>query len=133
MIFVDWSALSLHSPVEGVWVDDVCPFLIKKCQPIRKTVFELVKRVVEWTPPDRWDEENNWLLEGRTVLVFKSGDRKDPANYRPITCLPTVTKAVTLATHKRMRRWLFGRIERSLLEYEQRGVTTSQGGCYTPS
>ena len=52
---------------------------------------------------------------------------KDPANYRPITCLPTITKMVTLAIHKRMRRWLFGRIEMSLLECEQRGVWTSQG------
>ena len=34
---------------------------------------------------------------------------------------------VTLAIHKRMRRWLFGSVERSILEYEQRGVRTSQG------
>ena len=34
---------------------------------------------------------------------------------------------VTLAIHKRMRRWLFGNVERSILEYEQRGVRTSQG------
>ena len=87
----------------------------------------MVKKMVEWKLTDRWDEENSWLLEGRTVLIFKGGDRKDPANYRHITCLPTVTKMVTLAIHKRMRRWLFGRIERSLLEYEQRGGRTSQG------
>ena len=52
----------------------------------------MVKKMVEWKVKDRWDEENNWLLEGRTVLIFKGGDRKDPANYRPITCLPTITK-----------------------------------------
>ena len=76
---------------------------------------------------DRWDEENNWLLEGRTVLIFKGGDRKDHANYRPITCLPTITKMVTLAIHKRMRRWLFGSVNSGILECEQRGVRTSQG------
>ena len=65
---------------------------------------------------DRWDEENNWLLEGRTVLIFKGGDRKDPANYRPIICLPTITKMVTLAIHKRMQKYLFNNGERSLLE-----------------
>ena len=75
----------------------------------------------------RWDDENNWLLEGRTVLIFKGGDRKDPANYRPITCLPTITKMVTLAIHKRMQRYFFGNGERPILEFEQRGVRSSQG------
>ena len=70
-------------------MDSVFSFHIKKCPPIRKAVFELVKKLVEWRVTDAWDEENNWLLEGRTVLIYKGGDRKDPANYRPITCLPT--------------------------------------------
>ena len=83
--------------------------------------------MVEWKVEERWDEENNWLLEGRTVLIFKGGDRKNPANYRPITCLPTITKMVTLAIHKRMRNYLFGTVESSILECEQRGVRTSQG------
>ena len=60
-------------------------------------------------------------------MIFKGGDRKDTANYRPITCLPTITKMVTLAIHKRMRGWLFGSVERSILENEQCGVRTSQG------
>ena len=108
-------------------VDSVYSFPIKKCPPIRKAVFKLVKRLVEWKVTERWDEENNWLLKGRTVLIFKGGDRKDPANYRPITCLPTSTKMVTLAIHKRLRKYLFGNGERSILEFEQRGVRTSQG------
>ena len=78
-------------------------FPVKKHPPIRKAVFDLVKKMVEWEVADRRDDENNWLLEGRTVLIFKGGDRKDPANYRPITCLPTITKMVTLAIHKRMQ------------------------------
>ena len=34
---------------------------------------------------------------------------------------------VTLAIHKRMQRFLFGKGERSILELDQRGVRTSQG------
>ena len=34
---------------------------------------------------------------------------------------------VTLAIHKRMQRYLFGNGERSIMEFEQRGVRTSQG------
>ena len=119
--------LRCTAPWKACGVDSVYSFPIKKCPPIRKAVFELVKKMVEWKVTDRWYEENNWLLEGRTVLIFKGGDRKDPANYRPITCLPTITKMVTLAIHKRMQRFLFGNGERSILECDQRGVRTSQG------
>ena len=92
------------------------------------TFNSLIKgRMVEWKVHDHWDDANNWLLEGRTVLIFKGGNRKDPANYRPITCLPTITKMVTLAIHKRMQRFLFGNGENSILELDQRGFRTSQG------
>ena len=89
---------------------------IKKCPQVKKAVYQLVKSMVEWSKANSWDEENNWLLEGRTVLIFEGGDRKDPVNYRPITYLPTVTKMVTLAIHKRMRKWLFGNCERNVMD-----------------
>ena len=119
--------LRCTAPWKACGVDSVYSFPIKKCPPIKKAVFELVKRMVEWKVYDSCDEGNYWLPEGMTVLIFKGGDRKDPSNYRPITCLPTITKMVTLAIHKRMRRWLFGSVERSILECEQRGVRTTQG------
>ena len=119
--------LMCTAPWKACGVDSVYSFPIKKCPPIKKAVFELVKTMVEWKVQDRWEEENNWLMEGRTVLIYKSGDRKDPTNYRPITCLPTITKMVTLAIHKRMWGLLFGSVERSILESEQRGVRSSQG------
>ena len=119
--------LRCTAPWKACGVDSVYSFPIKKCQPIKKAVFQLVKKMVEWRVTDNWDEENNWLLEGRTVLIFKGGDRKDPANYRPIKCLPVITKRVTLAIHKRMQKFLFGSVEASILESEQRGVRTSQG------
>ena len=119
--------LRCTAPWKACGVDGVFSFPIKKCPAIKKAVFHLVKRLVEWNVTDRWDEENNWLLEGRTVLIYKGGDRNDPANYRPITCLPTITKMVTLAIHKRMRGWLFGSVETGILENEQRGVRSSQG------
>ena len=119
--------LRCTAPWKACGVDSVDSFPIKRCPLIKKAVFQLVKSMVKWKVKDKLDEENNWLLEGRTVLIYKGGDRKDPANYRPITCLPTITKMVTLAIHKRMQRYLFGNGERSILELEQRGVRSSQG------
>ena len=99
-------------PWKACGVDSVYSFPIKKCPPIGKAVFELVKSLVEWRATDSWDEENSWLLEGRTVLIYKGGDRKDPANNRPITCLPTITKMVTLTIHKRIQKCLMDLIGR---------------------
>ena len=71
----------------------------------------MLKNILGWKVVDERDE--NWLLEGRTVHIFKGGERKDPANYRTIACLPTITKIITLAIHKRMRKWLFGSVEKN--------------------
>ena len=108
--------LPCTAPWKACGEDSVNSFPIEKCPPIRKAVYQLVKKMVEWSVGNEWDEENKRLLEGRTVPIFQGGDRKDPANYRPITCLQTITKMVTLAFHKRMRNWLFESLERSPLD-----------------
>ena len=51
--------LRCTEPWKACGVDSVYSFPIKKCPPIRKAVFDLVKKMVEWTVVDRWDEENN--------------------------------------------------------------------------
>ena len=119
--------LRCTDPWNACGVDSVYSFPIKKCPPIKKAVFELVRKLVEWRVTDAWDEENNWLLEGRPILIFKGGDRKDPPNYRPITCLPTITKMVTLAIHKRMRRWFFVSTTKAFHRLVE--VVACQSGC----
>lgn len=37
-----------------------------------------------------------YLCTGVTNLIYKNGDKNNPKNYRPITCLPTVYKLLTL-------------------------------------
>ena len=81
--------------------------------------------MVVWRLTDSLDE-NNRLHEGRTVLMYKDGDRTDPTNYRPITRFPTITKIVTIAIHEQTRKWLFGNIVLNIPVFEQNGVGTSQ-------
>ena len=54
------------TPWKACGVDSAYSFPIKKYPLIRKAVYELVKEMVEWKLTDHWDEENSWLLEGRT-------------------------------------------------------------------
>ena len=117
----------MHSPVEGMWSRQHRLLPHQEVSSDQKSGVPVGETVGLWKVTYNWNDEDSWLLEGRTVLIFKGGDRKDPTNYRPITCLPTITKMVTLAIHRRMRGWLFGSLEENILEYEQRGVRTSQG------
>lgn len=48
-------------------------------------------------------ETPQWLTTGRTTLVPKKLDTKNPANYRPITCLPIIYKILTNVITNRMK------------------------------
>ena len=63
-------------------MDSVNSFHIKKCPPIKKAVFELVKKMVEWIVMDIWDEEDRWLLEGRNSLD-QQGQRPEGLGQLP--------------------------------------------------
>ena len=43
---------------------------------------------------------------GKVTALFKSGERTDPNNYRPITVLPIVSKILEKAVHSQMYSYL---------------------------
>ena len=43
---------------------------------------------------------------GKVTALFKSGERSDPNNYRPITVLPIVSKILEKAAHSQMYNYL---------------------------
>jgi hypothetical protein len=43
---------------------------------------------------------------GKVTALFKSGERTDPNNYRPITVLPIVSKILEKAAHSQMYSYL---------------------------
>ena len=43
---------------------------------------------------------------GKVVPLYKSGDRCNPSNYRPVTVLPTVSKILEKAVHTQVYRYL---------------------------
>ena len=58
------------------------------------------------------------LEQGRVTALFKSGDRFQCANYRPITILPTVSKILERGVHRQFYGYL---TESSSLTFKQFG------------
>jgi hypothetical protein len=68
----------------------------------------------------------DWLTTGITYLLPKSGDTKEPKNYRPITCLSTMYKTLTGIIAGRISVHLE---ENNLLPAEQKGCHSGSKGC----
>ena len=60
----------------------------------------------------------DWLTDGLTYLLPKTEETKNPKNYRPITCLPTMYKILTSFLTERTYTFLG---ENELLPTEQKG------------
>ena len=63
-------------------------------------------------------EMPEWLTGGPTILLPKTEETKNPKNYRPITCLPTMYKVLKSILADRTYAFLS---EHQLLPSEQKG------------
>jgi len=69
---------------------------------------------------------SDWLVTGRTILIPKKGEAKDPGNYRPIACLTTQYKFATAV----LADSLTAHVEANdLLPQEQRTLRRGARGC----
>lgn len=68
----------------------------------------------------------DFLLKGNTYLLHKTGDTRNPANYRPITCLSTMYKLFT----KILANRIYEHCEAHQIIYEeQKGCSKNTKGC----
>uniref|UniRef100_A0A8C6P0Q3 Reverse transcriptase domain-containing protein n=1 Tax=Nothobranchius furzeri TaxID=105023 RepID=A0A8C6P0Q3_NOTFU len=66
-----------------------------------------------------------WLTQGLTYLLPKTNDTKNPKNYRPITCLPTMYKILTSIITERTYTFLDNN---NMLPPEQKGCKRGSYG-----
>ena len=67
-----------------------------------------------------------WLIGGKTTLLYKKVNENEAKNYRPITCLPSFYKLVTLFITGKV----YGHItDNDILPYEQKGCRREARGC----
>ena len=73
----------------------------------------------------------SWLTEGITTLIPKGGDETSPKNYRPITCLPTTYKLLTLILSDKIYNHITTSTNNQppILQYDQKGCKKLSRGC----
>ena len=75
------------------------------------------------THPEQTPE---WLVEGSTILLHKKAETWIPKNYRPIACLPTTFKVMTLILTDRLYQHLD---TQNIMVIEQGGCKRNCYGC----
>jgi hypothetical protein len=72
------------------------------------------------------EELPEFLMKGKTYLIYKKGDKNKPENYRPITCLSTLYKIITALVSNKINNHI---IENDILAEEQKGCRRGARGC----
>lgn len=67
-----------------------------------------------------------FLTQGKTYIIPKNEHTQNPANYRPITCLPTLYKIITALITQKIDKHL---IQNNILTEEQKGCRRNSKGC----
>lgn len=64
------------------------------------------------------DKTQAFFTVGLPTMIFQSGDPKNPQNFRPITCLPSIYKILTAVVTTKINSYLEGN---GMLAWEQTG------------
>ena len=102
-------------------LDQVSIIVLKKCPFLRTYLWRIIS--ASW---NRGDFPTVWK-QGITVLPYKKGSNKDPANFRPITLQPVLSKIFTSILRNRIYDFCYKNkfIESNL----QKGFWDNISGC----
>ena len=101
--------------------DRIATFWLKKLSSVHEDLTTAYNDILK-NP----EKQPDWLTEGLTYLLPKTEETKNPKNYRPITCLPTMYKILTSILTERTYAFLE---ENELLPTEQTGCKRGSYGC----
>ena len=71
--------------------------------------------------PDDWKK-------AKITPIFKSGDKSNVGNYRPISVLPVISKIIERTVHNQLYTYLFSR---NILSYSQSGFRSNHSTTTT--
>ncbi|XP_067944501.1 uncharacterized protein [Watersipora subatra] len=101
------------SPWKAAGTDGVQGYWVKNFTALHTRIVNQMNEIIKRGTPTLW------MTTGRTVLILKDASKGNiPSNYRPITCLPIMYKALTAMFSDSINEHL----ERNeLLPWEQKG------------
>ena len=102
-------------------IDQVQNFWLKHLHALHPALTEAANDIL--TTPET---SPAWLTNGTTTLLHKSGPTNDARNYRPITCLPTYYKLITLMLTDKIYQHV---VDSGILPPEQKGIMRKARGC----
>ena len=107
-------------------IDQVQNFWIKKLTPLHLPLINAYNTIClnPTTMP-------SWMTEGKTTLIPKNENTTSPKNYRPITCLPTSYKLLTLILSDKIYNHITKKQSSGspILQFEQKGCRRLARGC----
>lgn len=101
--------------------DKITNFWYKKLTSVHSKLVDIFNNIL-----DEPDNIPHFLTEGITYVKPKSTNTSDPANYRPITCLPTIYKILTATISEKIYNHL---LQYNILTNEQKGCRKGSMGC----
>lgn len=101
--------------------DNLHNFWYKRFTSMHKILAQQINRIIK--EPETCP---SFLTEGRTFLKPKNSDTRDPANYRPITCLQTLYKIITAVIARKIEKHLS---TGSVMTEQQKGCRRFAQGC----
>ena len=114
-------ALKKASNWKSPGIDKVPNFWLKQLEVVHEYVAREYTGIIK--TPTKCPE---WLTQGLTYLLPKTEETKNPKNYRPITCLPTMYKILTSVITERTYNFLE---VNNMLPPEQKGCKRGSYGC----
>jgi hypothetical protein len=80
--------------------DQTPNFWLKRLTATHKHMAAIFNKPIEEDPIPEW------LTAGVTFLIPKNENTENPKNYKPVTCLPTISKLITSIITRGMQKYM---------------------------
>ena len=113
--------MKMKSSASPCPLDQISIIAFKKCPYLRTHLWKIISTA--WT---RGEFPTTWK-RGVTILAHKKGSNKDPANFRPITLQPVLSKVFTSIIRNRI--YTFANNNNYIESNLQKGIWDNISGC----